>query len=168
MYSPDPTDQERTAAAGNEQNLSARVFLTERSAKQLLCKLDDRCRLLSPRERKAVLVAFAMCGKALVGAAYDAVRLSRDVDLADPSDIAANIDAVTLLEVKSTGRETINDSLAGYFFNITAAELLTAQALKHQYRFVFLNTVRGEIQELGIAEVLARAKAIYPAYHIRF
>lgn len=58
--------------------------------------------------------------------------------------------------------------LSGYFFNITSAELLIAQTLKDQYRFAFLNTVRGDWQELSLSEVMSRAKAIYPAFHIRF
>ena len=146
---------------------SSAAFRTERSGKRLLCEIDPCCRLLTPAERRAVLIAFAMHGKALAGAAYDAVRLQREIDLADPHDIAANIDALTLIELKTTNRETVGADLAGYFFNITSAELLTAQSLKSQYRFIFLNTVRGDWQELGIDEVLARARAIYPAYHIR-
>ena len=41
--------------------------------------------------------------------------------------------------------------------------MVIAQTLKDQYRFAFLNTVRGDWQELTLSEVIGRAKAIYPA-----
>ena len=84
-----------------------------------------------------------------------------------PEYIAAKIDLIVLIEVKSPGQAKIASDLSGYFFNITSAELLVAQSLKDQYRFVFLNTVRGDWLELSISEVLSRAKAIYPSFHIR-
>ena len=76
-----------------------------------------------------------MCGQALAGTAFDAVRLDGNVDLDEYNDVAANNDAITLIELKSTNREKVAADLAGYFFNITAAEMTTAQALKDQYRF---------------------------------
>jgi fumarate hydratase class II len=58
--------------------------------------------------------------------------------------------------------------LKGYLFNITAAELLVAQSLGQQFRFVFVNTLSGEYQEMSLNEVFARSRAMYPAWHIRF
>ncbi len=148
-------------------NRSIRVFATERSARDILCAGDSRYRVPTAPQKKALLVGFAMCGKALAGAAYDAVRLEGEVDLDDCHDIAAKNDRIILIELKSTGREKVGGDLAGYFFNITAAEMTIAQTLKDQYRFAFLNTVRGDWQELSLSEVMGRAKAIYPAFHIR-
>lgn len=108
-----------------------------------------------------------MCGKALAGTAYDAVRLEGDVDLNDSHDIAEKNDRIVLIEIKSTGQEKIGSDLSGYFFNITSAEMVIAQTLKNQYRFAFLNTIRGDWQELTLSEIMGRAKAIYPAFHIR-
>ena len=54
------------------------------------------------------------------------------------------------------------------FFNITAAELLTAQSVGDRYRFLFVNTLTGEHQEMRLNEVFGRARAMYPAWHIRF
>lgn len=146
---------------------TARQLETERSAKQTLCDSDTRYRVPTPAERRALLIGFAMCGKALAGSAFDAVRLDTDVDLTDPEAIAQKSAAIVLIEVKSTNRSAIGQDLAGYFFNITSAELLVAQALGSQYRFAFVNTITGHCQELALSEVMARAKAIYPAFHIK-
>lgn len=119
-------------------------------------------------ERDALLVGFAMKRKVLYGAAYDAVRLEAAIDLTDPQSIADNVSAITLCEIKSTSREAVGADLNGYFFNITAAELLTAQSLGKRYRFVFVNTLDGSHAEMSLAEVFARARGMYPAWHIRF
>lgn len=148
-------------------NRSSRVFATERSARAIICEGDCRYRIPTAAQKKALLIGFAMCGKALAGTAFDAVRLEEEVDLDDCNDIAARNDRIVLIEIKSTGQEKIASDLSGYFFNITSAEMLIAQTLKDQYRFAFLNTVRGDWQELTLNEVMSRAKAIYPAFHIR-
>jgi hypothetical protein len=120
------------------------------------------------KERDALLVGFAMHRRVLYGAAFDVVRLSRPVDLTDPAAIAGNIDAITVYEIKSTNRQRMKADLKGYFFNITAAELLVAQSLGQQFRFAFVNTLSGEFQEMSLNEVFARSRAMYPAWHIRF
>jgi hypothetical protein len=172
MYPPDLAGTEPVAvSAGGTSpaaaSRSGQVFATERSAKYLLCAGDCRYRIPTAAQKRALLIGFAMCGKALAGTAYDAVRLEGEVDLDDCHDVAAKNDRIVLIEVKSTGQEKIDTDLAGYFFNITSAEMVIAQTLKDQYRFAFLNTVRGDWQELTLSEKMGRAKAIYPAFHIR-
>ncbi|RED16713.1 uncharacterized protein DUF3883 [Parasphingopyxis lamellibrachiae] len=115
-----------------------------------------------------MLVGFAMHRKVLYGAAFDLVKLDADIDLSDPEAIAANIGAIQVIEVKSTNQERIGDDLKGYFFDLTNAELLVAQKLGDQFKFVFVNIVSGRWQEMSINEVFGRAKAIYPSMHIRF
>lgn len=122
----------------------------------------------SRKERDALLVGFAMHRRVLYGAAFDVVRLSRAVELADPEAIAANLDAILVYEIKSTNRPSMKADLRGYFFNITAAELLVAQSLGQQFRFAFVNTLSGDYQEMSLNEVFARSRAMYPAWHIRF
>ena len=122
----------------------------------------------SRQERDALLVGFAMQRRALHGASFDLVRLSRPVDLGDPADIARSMDAITIYEIKSTNRKSLKPDLKGYFFNITAAELLVAQALGAQFRFAFVNTLTGHYEEMSVTEIFGRSRAIYPAYHIRF
>lgn len=120
------------------------------------------------RERDALLIAFASCGKAIHGAAFDLVRLTGHVDLSDPSAICANMDMIELFEVKSTNRASLDEDFGGYFFNLTTAELLVAQALGTKFRFAFVNTLTGSHLELTLQEVFARARGIYPTWSIKF
>ena len=169
MYSSDQSDQtHNNQAAHRKASQTGKLLATERNARDILCATDPRHRIPSPKERKALLVGFAMRGKSLTGAAYDAVRLEREIDLSNPEAIVSNMDAITIIEIKSCSQERVGPDLAGYFFNITSAELLVAQALKDQYRFVFVNTFRGDWQELSITNVLSKAKAMYPAFHLKF
>lgn len=173
MYSSDDDRAAPTGKAGmppsqtRQPNRSRDLFKTESSARDILCRGDARYLIPTRAQRKALMIGFAHCGKSLPLSGYDAVRLDAAVDLDDPDDIARNNDAIVIIEIKSTNQAKVGADLAGYFFNITAAELQNAQGLKDQFRFVFLNTVRGDWEELSIGEVLARAKAIYPAYHIK-
>ena len=141
---------------------------TARRAVEILLGHDPTYRLPTAAERQALLIGFAQHGKALIGAAYDVVRLAEPLDLTDAVAVAGNISAITICEVKSTNRAKLKADLAGYFFNVTAAEQLTAQALGDRYRFVFVNTLTAEHQEMSLPQVLGRARAIYPAWHIRF
>jgi hypothetical protein len=120
------------------------------------------------KERDALLVGFAMRRKVIYGAAFDAVRISRPVDLREPAQIAANMDAIELFEVKSTNRTVIGPDFGGYFFALSTAELLVAQSLREQFRFAFVNTLTGDHLEMSLREVFARARGIYPTWSIRF
>lgn len=122
----------------------------------------------SRRERDALLVAFALSRKVIYGAAFDLIRLQRPVDIADPEAVARDIGVIELFEIKSTNRSVLKPDFAGYFFNLTTAELLVAQSLGDRYRFAFVNTLTGEHLELGLREVFARARGIYPTWSIKF
>lgn len=141
---------------------------TAKKAVQILLELNQGFHEPSRVERNALLVGFAMHQRVLYGAAFDVVRLSEPVDLTDPAAIARSIDAIGIYEIKSTNRQTMDESLKGYFFNITAAELLVAQSLGSKFRFVFVNTMTGNWQEKSLTEVFAASRAMYPAWHIRF
>ena len=140
---------------------------TAQQAVAILLAHDPRYRYPSKAERQALLVGYAKRGKTLYGAAFDVIRLGAPIDLIDEDAIAAGIDAITICEIKSTNRTAIGSDLKGYFFNITAAELLTAQSVGERYRFLFVNTVTGEHKELALNEVFGRARGMYPAWHIR-
>ncbi|MEZ5687449.1 MAG: hypothetical protein R3E21_01400 [Caenibius sp.] len=133
----------------------------------MLVAADPRYRIPTKAQRRALMVSFAERGIALVSSAFDAVRVDGAIDLDDPSDISCNADKLTIIEIKSTNQERIGPDLEGYFFNITAAELMVAQALGKQHRFVFINTARGDWVERTIRDVMAMAKSMYPAFHIR-
>ena len=119
-------------------------------------------------ERDALLVGFAMHRKVLYGAAFDVVKLERPVGLLDPAAIAANMDAIMIYEIKSTNRTKLAPDFKGYFFNLTTAELLVAQSLGKQFRFAFVNVLTHEYADLALNDVFLKARAIYPAWHIRF
>ncbi|GGE98448.1 hypothetical protein [Sphingomonas prati] len=120
------------------------------------------------KERDALRIGYAMRGKVLYGAAYDMVRMTRTIDLTDAQTIASSIEAIEIIEVKSTNRVSMKPDLKGYFFNITAGELLVAQSLGAAFRFAFVNTLTSEHEELSLNQVLGRARGLYPAWHIRF
>jgi len=161
----EPLDALAGAAAAS--TATAKLLATERSAKQILCASDGRYRVPTANQRQALLVGFAMCGKALIGRAYDAVRLESEVDLNSAKEIARKNASIIIVEIKSSNRKAVGPDLLGHFFSLSASELTMAQTLKDQFRFVFLNIVRRDWIELTLAEVIAKAKAIYPAFHIR-
>ena len=140
---------------------------TAKIAVRVLLECDTGFHEPSRMERDALLVGFAMRRRVLYGAAFNmSTPFSRPVDLADAEAIAANID--NSYEIKSTNRRAMKPNLEGYFFNITAAELLVAQSIGQQFRFAFVNTLSGEYEEMSLNDVFARSRAMYPAWHIRF
>jgi hypothetical protein len=122
----------------------------------------------SPAQRTNLMVAFAMGGIPLFGAAYDLVRCASDIDLNDRDKVIARRAEITLIEVKSTNQAKVKEDLKGYFFNVTGAEFLVAQSLGDQYRFAFVNIVNGFVVERSLRQVFASAKAMYTAYHLKF
>lgn len=141
---------------------------TARSAVRYLLALDQGYHEPTRAERDALLIGFAKARLPLYGAAFDVLRLTAAVDLTNPDDIFRNFDNILVCEVKSSNRSSLRSDLCGYFFNITAGEMLTAQALGKRYRFLFVNTVTQTHVERSLTEVFAAAKAMYPAWHIRF
>lgn len=141
---------------------------TAKKAVQVLVSKGEGFHEPTRAERDALLVGFAMHRKVLYGAAFDVIRLSRSVDLTDPAAISANMDAITVYEIKSTNRTKMGPDFKGYFFNLTTAELLVAQSLGKQFRFAFVNILTEDYADLGLNELFGKAKAIYPAWHIKF
>lgn len=141
---------------------------TAQRAVDILLAHDPRYRCPTRKERDALLVGFAKHRKVLYGAAFDVIRLDQPIDLADSDAIADAIDAITVCEVKSTNQKKVGADLKGYFFNITAAEHLTAQSVGDRFRFVFVDTLTGEQQEMSLNQIFGRARGMHPAWHIRF
>lgn len=123
--------------------------------------------LPTPRQKKNLVVACAKNDFIVYGKAFDIIRTTTPVDLDSIDEIEANLTHILFCEIKST-RKTLGDSFKGYFFALTAAEVLVAQSLKDQFRFVFVNTITGAHMELRLAEVFARARGIYPTWSISF
>ena len=121
----------------------------------------------SANQKRNLVVAFAKRGMIIYGKAFDAVRLSASVDLDSLEDVEKQLKAITLYEIKSTNKK-MGDRFDGYFFGITAAEVLVAQSLKGQFKFVFVNINTDNFMELTLNQVFGRAKGIYPTWSILF
>lgn len=118
-------------------------------------------------QKRNLLVAFAGKGKVLYGQAFDIIKSTQPVNLGDVNDIRAHFDQITIAEIKST-RKSLGPDFSGYFFALTAGEVLVAQSLREQYRFVLVNTTSSKYLELSLTEVFARARGIYPTWSIAF
>lgn len=119
------------------------------------------------KQRQNLLVAFAKKGKVVYGKAFDVVKLSGSVDLNDLAEVEKHLAQITVFEIKST-RKKLRPDFSGYFFGLTAAEVLVAQSLKKQFGFVLVNTGTREHIEMSLSEIFARAKGIYPTWSICF
>ena len=119
------------------------------------------------KQRQNLLVAFAKRGKVVYGKAFDVVKLSGSMDLDDLAQVEKHLEQVTVFEIKSS-RKKLRSDFSGYFFALTAAEVLVAQSLKKQFGFVLVNTGTREHLEMSLSEIFARAKGIYPTWSICF
>jgi hypothetical protein len=79
-----------------------------------------------------------------------------------------DVSPVSLLisEYAPTNKDNTGTSFRGYFFSLTAAEVLVAQSLKQQFRFALVNTLTKHHIELSLNELFGRAKGIYPSWSI--
>ena len=102
-------------------------------------------------------MAFAKKGKVVYGKAFDIVKLSATVDLDDLADVEKNLKALVICEIKST-RKNLKPDFSSFFFALTGAEVLVAQSLKKQFKFVLVSTCTGEHLGLASAEIFSKAK----------
>jgi hypothetical protein len=123
--------------------------------------------VLTAKQRRNVLVAYAKKGKVVYGKAFDIVKLGADVDLDDLTDVERYLDTITVLEIKSSRRK-LGADFAGFFFALTAGEVLVAQSLKARFRFVLVNTETCAHLEMSLSQIFARAKGVYPTWSIYF
>ena len=140
---------------------------TAKAAAEILVAKNIGFIVPTNKQRQNLLVAFAKKGKVVYGKAFDVVRLSGPVDLDDLADIERGLSKVTVYEIKSS-KKKLSADFAGYFFALTAAEILVAQSLKTQFKFVLVNTNNGEHLEMQLSEIFSRAKGIYPTWSISF
>lgn len=141
--------------------------VTAAAARVLLCKKDPCFRILTARQKTKIVVAFAMRDVVVYGQAFDLVHCDPKADLDDDAEIARVLPTLKLYEVKSSSR-TLKPGFADYFFSFSTAELLVAQSLGDNFRFVFVNIHSQEILDLSLREVFARARAIYPSWSVKF
>jgi len=137
------------------------------AARDLLCQKDPGFRKLTAPQKLRLVVAFAKRGVVVYGQAFDLVRCDPSLNLNDDSAIEKARDEIRLYEVKSSSR-TLKPGFASYFFSFSTAELLVAQSLGDNYRFIFVNVNSGECLDLSLREVFGRARTIYPSWSIKF
>jgi hypothetical protein len=101
------------------------------------------------------------------GKAFDIVRTSGIVNLDDLTEVEQHLNKITIFEIKST-RKKLKPDFSKYFFALTAAEVLVAQSLKKNFKFVFVNTTTGDFLELDLVGIFAKARGIYPTWSICF
>jgi hypothetical protein len=119
------------------------------------------------RQKKNLVVAFAKKDMIVYGKAFDILRMKRSVDLDSLEEVESRLDDVLVCEIKSTNQEFADD-FRGYFFALTAAEVLVAQSLRTRFRFIFVNITTGKHLELSLSEIFAKARGIYPTWSISF
>jgi hypothetical protein len=143
---------------------------TAKTALNMLVQGDSAFIAPSKSQRRNLAMAFAAEDKVVYGRAFDAVRIvdGSSVDLNDLDSVRANVSDLVLYEIKSTGRTDVAENFDNYFFALTTAELLVAQSLGAQFRFLFIHTLTGHRLELSLTDLYKKAKAIYPGWSIRF
>ncbi len=121
----------------------------------------------SAKQKKNLVVAFAKRDMVVYGKAFDIVRLSDLIDLDSLDAVEENLDKIQIFEIKST-RKDLPADFSGYFFALTAAEVLVAQSLKKYFKFIFVNVNTGAFLEMDMREIFARSRGIYPTWSILF
>lgn len=140
---------------------------TAKIAAELMSKREGFL-ILTKAQKRHVSEAFASVDKPVYGQAYDLVRVTGEpIDFNEVADVKDRLADLTLLEIKSTDKDRTDD-FKGHFFSLSTAELLVAQKLGPQFRFLFVNVSNGHCLELSLTEVYERAKAIYPVWSIMF
>lgn len=119
-------------------------------------------------QRLNLSVAFAKKGMILHRDAFDLVRSSSRLSLSTHESIERSLGGIKVYEVKSTRLGNLGPNLRNYFFSLSTAELLSAQSLKRQYRFAFVNIATRWHKEITLRQVLSKARIVYPEWAIRF
>jgi hypothetical protein len=169
------TIEENTSEINESLEVAKETLLTEASrhrtaknAAKILVGKDIGFVIPTSTQKKILLVAFAKTNKVIYGKAFDIVKVIGQVNLDSLEEVERELAKIVLYEIKSTSKENVADDFGKYFFALSTAELLVAQNLKVQYRFVFVNTRTKQHLELTLAEVFAKAKGIYPVWSIMF
>ncbi|OQW96447.1 MAG: hypothetical protein BWK77_04625 [Verrucomicrobia bacterium A1] len=140
---------------------------TAKRAAEMLEERNEGFIVPTAQQRQNMLVAFAKKGKVVYGKAFDIVRLSAHVNLDELGDVERNLEKILVFEIKST-RKDLPPDFSGYFFGLSAAEVLVAQSLRDYFKFIFVNVNTGQYIEMGLGDIFARAKGIYPTWSIMF
>ena len=122
---------------------------------------------LSSKEKDNLLLAFIKKYVPVHKKAFDLVRTTSKINFSDENDITRKIRDITLIEIKTTSRSNVDAKFSNYFFGLTTREQMLAQALKNQYKFVFIHTKTKNILELSLSELFSRIKYLQQVAHIK-
>ena len=140
---------------------------TANLAAQILIRKDLGFVLPTAKQKRHLVVAFAKRGMIVYGKAFDILRIAMSINLDCLEEVEAHLDQITLYEIKST-MKPFNDAFDGYFFGLSAAEVLVSQSLRKRFKFVFVNTLSGTHIEMTLSQMFAKAKGIYPTWSLSF
>jgi hypothetical protein len=158
----DQLPEEEALVDNNQQSAKKAIKILEAN--------DSTFKSLKSSEKKNLIIAFATKDKIVYGKAFDIIKVENgaNVNFSDINDIEKNIKNIIVCEIKSTRKNLKRTNFEGYFFGLSTAELLVAQNLKENYRFVFVNINTREVMELTLKKLFEKAKGIYPQWSISF
>jgi hypothetical protein len=132
---------------------------TAAAAKQLLLQQDPAYYDPTGSDRANIHTAFAIAGITIMPNGYDLIRLNPKHQklLKNYKLLSQRIKELTLIEIKATNRKICRpgNSWHKLWFSIPSSERFNAMRLGEQYKFLFVNTVFEEVQELSFLEVLS-------------
>jgi hypothetical protein len=134
---------------------------------------DPRVQVISTVAKQAVLDELGVEGS-FGPQTFDAVMTSEPVESLSVDNVADHVEALTLLEMKTTKKPIKNANLNGFFFGATEREYELATHLGDRYRFAFV--VLSENNDYGqffavlipLREVARRTRARRVQYQVNF
>ncbi len=145
--------------------------MTQQTAKKaiaLLIKKDSRFHEPDKKQRTNLSVAFARKNMILYGRAFDIIKLKKKINLDDGEEVFKNIDSILVYEIKSTANKDVGKNFENYFFSLSTAKLLVAQSLNDRFRFVLVNILTKETQDLTLKKFFKKVRKIYPTWSVSF
>ncbi len=145
--------------------------MTQQTAKKaiaLLIKKDSRFHEPDKKQRTNLSVAFARKNMILYGRAFDIIKLKKKINLDDGEKVFKNIDSILVYEIKSTANKDVGKNFENYFFSLSTAKLLVAQSLNDRFRFVLVNILTKETQDLTLKKFFKKVRKIYPTWSVSF
>src|SRR4051794_35143507 len=134
---------------------------------------DPRIQVISTLAKQAVLDALGVEG-AFGPQTFDAVMTPEPAEPIRVNNVGNHVQALTLLEMKTTRKPIKNANLNGFFFGATEREYELATHLGDRYRFAFVvlsdDNVYGQFFAvlLPLREVARRTRARRVQYQVNF
>jgi len=108
---------------------------------------------------RTLLSVLAAAGKPIRASAFDALILPPAVDLDDAASIAAHLDDIVFIEIKTANQARVKSDFEGFFFALTENEITASNLLGSQHRVALFNKMTGDILLTSVPDIVARAKS---------